>query len=164
MGLRFRRSIRIMPGVRVNLGLRGTSLSIGRRGMTYNIGPKGSRVTVGLPGTGLSYTQTVSNQNPVTLIANSVPQRRQYSFTPFVIVAFLIGLFYLASHSTTSQAPLVAERMAPSISKDADIVGSISANLDDPKISMTGPTIPLPRPRPKLASDPIGPPLQIVPR
>jgi hypothetical protein len=164
MGLRFRKSVRLMPGVRVNLGLRGTSLSIGRRGMTYNIGPKGSRVTFGLPGTGISYTQTVSQQNPVTLIANSLPQRRRYSATPLVIVAFLLGLFYLASHPTTSQVPSVAERVSVPASNEPDSVGSIGADLNGPKVSVADPTIPLPRPRPKLASDSIGPPLQIVPK
>jgi hypothetical protein len=164
MGLRFRRSVRIMPGVRVNLGLRGASLSVGPRGMTYNIGPKGSRVTVGLPGTGLSYSQTVSHQNPVTLVANSVPQRRQYSLASFVIIAFLLGLFYLVSRPMVSQTPPVAERTAPPVSNQSDIVGSISTNLDAPKVGVPDPAVPLPRPRPKLASDPIGPPLQIVPK
>lgn len=57
MGLfRFRQSIRLAPGVRINLGKRGASLSVGRPGATVNIGKKGLRTTVGAPGTGLSYT------------------------------------------------------------------------------------------------------------
>jgi hypothetical protein len=160
MGLRFRRSVRVMPGVRVNLGLRGASLSVGPKGMTYNIGPQGSRVTVGLPGTGLSYSQNVSHQNPVALIANSVPQRRRYSLTPLVVVAFLLGLAYLASRS------MVFQRLgtAQPVSSQSDIVGSISTNLDALTVGVPDPTVPLPRPRPKSASDPIGPPLQIVPK
>lgn len=54
MALRFRKSLKIAPGVRVNLSKSGTSYSVGRRGAMLNIGPKGKRVTVGLPGTGLS--------------------------------------------------------------------------------------------------------------
>jgi hypothetical protein len=162
MGFRFHRSVRLMPGVRVNLGLRGASLSVGRRGMTYNIGPKGSRVTLGIPGTGISYTQAVSHQNPVTLVANSLPQRRQYSATPFVIIAFFLGLIYLATHTTNSPAPSVVERTtAP---HESDVVGSIELGLAGQKVGTVDPTIPLPRPRPKLPSDPIGPPLQIVPK
>jgi Protein of unknown function (DUF4236) len=160
MGWRFRRSIRLMPGVRVNLGLTRASLSVGPRGLTCNIGSKGSRVTVGLPGTGISYTQTVSQQNPVTLIANSIPQRRQYSATAIVIVAFVFGLLYLVLHPTTSQVPSVTEPA----SNEPYFVSSTGADLNGPKISVTDPTIPLPRPRPKFASDPIGPPLQIVPK
>jgi hypothetical protein len=73
MGLRFRKSVRIIPGVRLNLGLRGPSVSVGGHSVTYNIAAKGSRVTLGLPGTGVSYSQTVSHQNPLALVANSLP-------------------------------------------------------------------------------------------
>ena len=57
LGFRFRRSVKLLPGVRLNVGKRGSSLSIGGRGATMNVGPKGVRTTVGLPGTGLSYTK-----------------------------------------------------------------------------------------------------------
>jgi len=59
MGFRFRRSIRIANGLRINLSKSGASLSVGHRGATVNFGPKGEKVTFGLPGTGLSYSQTV---------------------------------------------------------------------------------------------------------
>ncbi|MBA3562436.1 MAG: DUF4236 domain-containing protein [Gammaproteobacteria bacterium] len=54
MALRFRRSVRLAPGVRLNIGKRSGSLSLGPRGATLNIGPKGLFRNVGLPGTGLS--------------------------------------------------------------------------------------------------------------
>jgi hypothetical protein len=57
VGWRFRRSLRILPGVRVNISKRGfSSVSIGRRGLTMNVGRKGTKETIGLPGTGISYT------------------------------------------------------------------------------------------------------------
>jgi hypothetical protein len=56
MGLRFRKNIRLLPGVRLNLSKSGASMSLGGRGLTYNIGRKGTRATVGLPGTGLSHS------------------------------------------------------------------------------------------------------------
>lgn len=56
MGFRFRKSVRVLPGVRLNLSTRGASTSIGGRGATLNIGRKGARATVGPPGTGLSYS------------------------------------------------------------------------------------------------------------
>jgi hypothetical protein len=59
MGFRFRKSIRLLPGVRVNLSKSGVSTSIGRPGATVNIGKRGLRATVGLPGTGLSYSEQV---------------------------------------------------------------------------------------------------------
>jgi hypothetical protein len=57
MGFRFRRSIRILPGIRLNIGKRGVSTSIGVRGAHVTFGRTGTRTTVGLPGSGLSYTQ-----------------------------------------------------------------------------------------------------------
>ena len=56
MGFRFRRSVRIAPGVRLNFGKRGTSLSLGGRGARVTYGPRGTTTTFGLPGTGLSYS------------------------------------------------------------------------------------------------------------
>lgn len=65
MGFRFRRSVRIMPGVRLNFSKSGVSTSLGPRGATINIGPKGVKKTVGLPGTGLSHTsQLISAPAP----------------------------------------------------------------------------------------------------
>ena len=56
MGFRFRRSIRLLPGVKLNLSKSTPSLSLGPRGLHYTIGAKGNRFTVGLPGSGMSYT------------------------------------------------------------------------------------------------------------
>jgi hypothetical protein len=56
MGFRFRRSVKILPGIRLNFGKRGISTSIGVRGAHVTIGKTGTRTTVGLPGSGLSYT------------------------------------------------------------------------------------------------------------
>ena len=56
---RFRRSIKIAPGIRWNLGKRSSSISFGGKGFHYTVGgPRGSRTTVGIPGTGHSYTET----------------------------------------------------------------------------------------------------------
>ncbi|WP_295888191.1 DUF4236 domain-containing protein [uncultured Thiohalocapsa sp.] len=55
MGFRFRRSLRIAPGIRLNFGKRSMSLSLGPRGASVTIGGRGTHANVGLPGTGLSY-------------------------------------------------------------------------------------------------------------
>ncbi len=62
MGLRFRKSIKILPGVKLNLGTKGASVSVGRRGMHYTMHTSGRKtVSVGLPGTGLSYVKNISS-------------------------------------------------------------------------------------------------------
>jgi hypothetical protein len=54
MGFRFRRSIRLAPGIRLNLTSRGLSATVGPRGTSINVGPRGTYANVGIPGTGLS--------------------------------------------------------------------------------------------------------------
>jgi hypothetical protein len=61
MTMRFRKSIRLAPGVRINLSRSGVSTTLGGRGASVNIGRKGTRATVGIPGTGLSFSQQLSN-------------------------------------------------------------------------------------------------------
>lgn len=60
MALRFRRSIKIAPGFRINLGKKGLSMSVGGRGATMTVGARGIYGNVGLPGTGLSYRTKLS--------------------------------------------------------------------------------------------------------
>ena len=58
MGLRFHRRIKILPGVRLNLGRKGASVSVGRPGFWRTWHSSGTRrTTVGLPGTGVSWQQ-----------------------------------------------------------------------------------------------------------
>jgi Protein of unknown function (DUF4236) len=56
MAFRFRRSIKIFPGIRLNFGKRGVLTSVGVRGTHVTFGKTGTRTTVGLPGSGLSFT------------------------------------------------------------------------------------------------------------
>lgn len=79
MGFRFRRSIGVLPGIRVNLGKRGASVSVGRRGAHVTFGPTGTRTTVGLPGTGLSYTHLEKPADPDPAATGDVPPREQGS-------------------------------------------------------------------------------------
>jgi Protein of unknown function (DUF4236) len=56
MGFRFRKSIKILPGIRFNVGRKGiNSVSVGGRGATTNIGKHGTHTTYSIPGTGISY-------------------------------------------------------------------------------------------------------------
>ncbi|RZT35507.1 DUF4236 domain-containing protein [Cupriavidus agavae] len=58
MGFRFRKRIKIAPGVAINLSKSGVSASLGGKGLTYNTRGK---VTAGLPGTGLSYSANLTS-------------------------------------------------------------------------------------------------------
>lgn len=59
MGLRFRKSIKIADGLKLNLSKSGVSVSAGKRGARYTVSSSGRRTaTVGIPGTGISYSKT----------------------------------------------------------------------------------------------------------
>lgn len=57
MGLRFRKSFKVAPGVKVNLNKKSTSVTFGRKGVHKTYSSSGKKTTsVGIPGTGAYYT------------------------------------------------------------------------------------------------------------
>ena len=65
MGFRFRKSVRLLPGVKLNIGKNGVTTTIGGPGASINVGKRGTRGTVGIPGTGISYSENLSpSQSP----------------------------------------------------------------------------------------------------
>ena len=63
MGGRFRKSVTLLPGVRVNFGMKSASLSLGGKGFRTTYSTTG-RVTksFGIPGTGLSYVTSTNRK------------------------------------------------------------------------------------------------------
>lgn len=62
MGLGFRKSFKIAPGVRFNVSGKGVGVSAGVKGLRYSVNSRGQRrTTASIPGTGLSYTSTSSS-------------------------------------------------------------------------------------------------------
>ena len=61
MGFRFRKRVKLAPGVHLNLTGKGiSSISVGTRGATVNVARgRPATVTVGIPGSGLSYRHTL---------------------------------------------------------------------------------------------------------
>lgn len=62
MGMRFRKSIKLSGGTKLNLSKSGVGISTGVKGFRVSKNTSGrSRVTASLPGTGLSYTKEYGN-------------------------------------------------------------------------------------------------------
>lgn len=59
MPIRFRRTFKILPGIKLNVSKGGLSTTVGRKGLSLNIGKRGLRQTVGMPGTGISMTNAL---------------------------------------------------------------------------------------------------------
>jgi endonuclease YncB( thermonuclease family) len=61
MGFRFRKSFRILPGIRLNLNAKSKSVRFGPRGLGYTVSTTGKRrITASIPGTGLSYSEVTN--------------------------------------------------------------------------------------------------------
>nr|VFJ98074.1 MAG: Protein of unknown function (DUF4236) [Candidatus Kentron sp. LFY] len=54
MGMRFRKSVKIAPGVKINFSGSGASMTVGPRGASVNVSSRGTYLNAGIPGTGLS--------------------------------------------------------------------------------------------------------------
>jgi|GEM_PF-1572564 hypothetical protein len=96
MGWRFRRRVRVMPGLYLNLGRRGASVSLGVRGAHVTFGRHGKRATIGVPGSGISYTVYEPRHAPPV----GAPEPGGPSAEPSAarqrpsLAAFLLALFF----------------------------------------------------------------------
>ncbi|TIT01144.1 MAG: DUF4236 domain-containing protein [Mesorhizobium sp.] len=95
MAFRFRKSVRIAPGVRINLSAKSASVRVGPKGLGYTISTTGKkRLSASIPGTGLSYSKGVSSKRQS---APGAPSQRHASQTkpsskgPIALLLLAIG-------------------------------------------------------------------------
>jgi Tfp pilus assembly protein PilF len=127
MGFRFRRSIKLAPGVRLNLGAKSMGISAGRRGMRVGFNTRtGAYTSVGIPGTGLSYRSSLGSPAPRTSHSATpagpvaLPQETAEPTNPFLTPApakavwslgclsMVLAAFALCLHPVVSVLVLVA--------------------------------------------------------
>jgi hypothetical protein len=96
MGVRLKRSIKILQGIRVNLSKSGVSTSVGKSGATLNFNSRGTRATVGLPGSGLSYSEKLPE--PAGGQAEPLAQRRvrRAAWIAWIVFAAVVLVAVLA--------------------------------------------------------------------
>lgn len=83
MGFNFRKSLKIAPGVRLNITKKGiSSVSLGGKGARVNLGKKGTRTTVGMPGTGLSYSNFSPKQVKKETAREPIRSSMQMNMSP----------------------------------------------------------------------------------
>lgn len=71
MGLRFRKSISLGKGARINLSKSGIGMSVGVKGARVGFNSKGTYTSVGIPGTGIYSTQYASSKRPQVASSSS---------------------------------------------------------------------------------------------
>ena len=76
MGFRMRKSFKITPGIKLNLGSKSMGLSVGTKGCRTSFNTKtGMTSTIGIPGTGLSYSTRHKNVKSKSYTRNNELQK-----------------------------------------------------------------------------------------
>ena len=99
MGINFRKRIKILPGVNLNISKSGISTTIGPKGANVNIGKKGAFLNTGIPGTVIysrskigASVRNKKNSNYKSYSNNNY-MIAQKSKTTTIVLAFFIGTF-----------------------------------------------------------------------
>lgn len=97
MGMRFRKSVNLGGGVRLNFNKKSTGISFGTKGARYSINSNGRKTaSIGIPGTGLYWTESKGG-------GNSSSKNGKLSFwtifcylmlSPFILAYWLFKLYY----------------------------------------------------------------------
>lgn len=111
--MKFRKSIKVAKGVRINIGKKGVaSVSVGGKGTTLNISDKGVKATASIPGTGLSHSETIIKPSTTAAQAKSIDPSANTSHRPvslllglgiFVMPYIFVWFLLRKGHSTTSR-------------------------------------------------------------
>lgn len=112
MGLRFRKSFKVAPGVKLNLNKKSTSVTFGGKGAHYTVSSTCKKTkSVGIPGTGLYYTETSSGNkdsdppplppegNPGLNTSPDNPNNKKKRGCLFYFLALLAICFAIALYS-----------------------------------------------------------------
>ncbi len=85
MGLGFRKSIKIAPGVKVNINKKSVGVTMGGKGFHHTVNTSGRKTTsVGIPGTGLSYSSTSqSKKSKPQATTQTSKEATSASYKPF---------------------------------------------------------------------------------
>lgn len=105
MGFRFRKSVKIAPGVKINFGKKSVGMSFGGKygGISFN-SKGGSRIRTSIPGTGLSYSTKLSSGKRSTakkysVSASDKPTSLRWWYILLIILFALSGIGNLASNT-----------------------------------------------------------------
>ncbi|MFC3168708.1 DUF4236 domain-containing protein [Paracoccus fontiphilus] len=99
MGLRFRKRVKIAPGISLNFSKSGISANVGPRGANLSIGKKGTYLNSGIPGTGLSARTRLTGpkQRAVQLVPEPPKERSGISASQVIVALLIVGVIVLLS-------------------------------------------------------------------
>lgn len=90
MGIRFRKSLKLAPGVKINVSKSGISSTVGTKGATVNVGKDGAYANLGIPGSGISSRQKIagsqSHAEASSMYGNLVALKGSKIAVPFKVL------------------------------------------------------------------------------
>ena len=93
MALRYRKSINLGGGVRLNVGKKSAGLSAGTKGLRYSASSSGRRTaSAGIPGTGLGYQRTRTGRSSARAAPAPLPKAKPGMMAPAYEKEFHKGL------------------------------------------------------------------------
>lgn len=95
MGWSFRKSIKIAPGVKINVGKKGIGMSAGTKGFRVGVNSKGKAYThTSIPGTGLYNHKEYGNSNSYKVTKNKA---KSHSKKAMVFTTIFAGFCSIVS-------------------------------------------------------------------
>lgn len=97
MAMRFRRSVKVAPGVKVNLNKKSMGVTVGTKGAHYSVNSSGTKTSsVGIPGTGVSYVNSSGKKSQNSGGSAEAPLWPKYTYIILLILAILLAIFSIA--------------------------------------------------------------------
>ena len=158
MGWRFRKRIKILPGINLNISKSGMSFNVGVKGANVTFGPNGTYVNTGVPGTGLYRRDFVSGSG-TNVNNNTLPDSTSYSQQDYVSeenpnegnhgIWYYIKRFFSKSDSLNTESDMTEnEGILKDTNEETIVKEDVTFDLTDEDVSnVTAPT-------PKSDNDP----------
>jgi hypothetical protein len=155
MAIRFRKSIKLAPGIKWNLSGGGSSFTFGPRGASINVGKRGSYLNTGIPGTGFASRAKLSSAPPPPS-----PMHRSVSMTCGVAED---GVLYFKDADGRSMPEHIVEvakkqnrqvilglieQQCQNINEQVEALGALHHETPDARVKPRFATIPFDRNRP----------------
>lgn len=92
MGFRYRKRVKLFPGVWFNLSKGGVSTSVGGKSLTVNLKSSKVKTTASIPGTGISYSETADTQAHQATTPDLAPARAGIPVWVWLLLFFVAVL------------------------------------------------------------------------
>jgi hypothetical protein len=153
MPWRFRRSVKVLPGVKINFGKRGMSTTIGGRGFKKTYGHGQTRTTVGLPGSGLSYTSVRNRRRKSQGPAKPAPKWSELG-RPTQVITIILTLVIIGVCSFCCISLYTSVFASSPIGDNPTPGNQAAASSPNATTAPTKAPTPTPNPKPKPTATP----------